>query len=90
MQAGPRKNMDRMEEVVPGAKSRNLQQLLTHSKWNARDVIDHVAREVDGYLGDSKRAGLLIDESSFAKQGPMSVGVPRQWLVALARSITAR
>ena len=77
--------MDRMEEVVPGSKSRNLQQFLTHSKWNARDVIDHVALEVDGYLGDPKRAGLMIDETSFAKQGPMSVGVARQWLGRLGK-----
>ena len=33
MQAGSRKNMDRMAEVVPESKSRNLQQVVTHSKW---------------------------------------------------------
>ena len=43
MQAGSRKNMDRMAEVVPDSKSRNLQQFLTHSKWSHREVIDHVA-----------------------------------------------
>ena len=47
MQAGTRKNMDRMAEVVPDTKSRNLQQFVTHSKWNAREVIDHVARDAD-------------------------------------------
>ena len=80
MQAGSRKNMDRMEEVVPGSKARNLQQFLTHSKWDARSVIDHVAREVDGLFGDDPQVGLLIDESGFVKQGAMSVGVARQWL----------
>jgi len=80
MQAGSRKNMDRMEEVVPGSKSRNLQQFLTHSKWDARSVIDHVAREVDGLFGEDPQVGLLIDESGFVKQGAMSVGVARQWL----------
>ena len=80
MQAGSRKNMDRMAEVVPEAKSRNLQQFLTHSKWDYRAVIDHVAREADKLLGDDRRAGFLIDESSFAKQGSMSVGAARQWL----------
>jgi SRSO17 transposase len=85
MQAGSRKNIDRMAEVVPDAKSRNLQQFLTHSKWNHRDVIDHVARDVDGLLGDEHRACLLIDESGFAKQGKGSVGVSRQWLGRLGK-----
>jgi len=85
MQAGTRKNMDRMEEVVPEAKSRNLQQFLTHSKWDARDVIDHVAAEADELIGDPEHSGLLIDESSFAKQGSMSVGVSRQWLGRLGK-----
>ena len=69
-----------MEEVVPDSSSRNLQQFLTHSKWDARGVMDHVAREVDERIGDPVSAGLIIDESSFAKQGKMSVGVARQWL----------
>jgi len=85
MQAGSRKNMDRMAEVVPDSKSRNLQQFLTHSKWNAHDVIDQVATEADGALGDKTQAGLLIDESGFAKQGKMSVGVSRQWLGRLGK-----
>lgn len=85
MQAGSRKNMDRMAEVVPEAKSRNLQQFLTHSKWDHREVIDHVARDVDTLLGDDGNACLLIDESGFAKQGKGSVGVSRQWLGRLGK-----
>ena len=85
MQAGSRKNMDRMAEVVPDSKSRNLQQFLTHSKWNHREVIDHVARDADRLLGDSRQACLLIDESGFAKQGKGSVGVSRQWLGRLGK-----
>ena len=85
MQAGSRKNMDRMAEIVPESKSRNLQQFLTHSKWDYREVIDHVAREVDKFLGDSQDACLLIDESGFAKQGKGSVGVSRQWLGRLGK-----
>jgi SRSO17 transposase len=85
MQAGSRKNMDRMAEVVPDTKSRNLQQFLTHSKWSARDVMDHVARDANALLGDNRKAGLLIDESGFAKQGKMSVGVARQWLGRLGK-----
>jgi SRSO17 transposase len=85
MQAGSRKNMDRMAEVVPDSKSRNLQQFLTHSKWNHREVIDHVAQDADKLLGDSTEACLLIDESGFEKQGGRSVGVARQWLGRLGK-----
>lgn len=72
--------MDRMAEVVLDSKSRNLQQFLTHSKWNACDVIDHVARDANELLGDDDLTGLIIDETSFKKQGHKSVGVSRQWL----------
>ena len=85
MQAGSRKNMDRMAEVVPESKSRNLQQFLTHSKWDHRGVIDHVAQDVDKHLGNERNACLLIDESGFAKQGKRSVGVCRQWLGRLGK-----
>ena len=85
MQAGSRKNMDRMAEVVPDSKSRNLQQFLTHSKWNHRDVIEHVAQDANDLLGDIQQSCLLIDETGFAKQGKGSVGVTRQWLGRLGK-----
>ena len=65
MQAGSRKNMDRMAEVVPDATSRNLQQFLTHSTWDDRAVINHVAQDVNNLIGDSKSTGLIIDEKYF-------------------------
>ena len=77
--------MDRMAEVVPDCKSRNIQQFVTHSKWDAREVIDHVAHDANDLLGDGHNAGLLIDESGFKKQGGMSVGAARQWLGRLGK-----
>jgi SRSO17 transposase len=85
MQAGSRKNMDRMAEVVPESKSRNLQQFLTHSRWSHREVVDHVAHDSDQLLGDERHACLLLDESGFVKQGKSSVGVSRQWLGRLGK-----
>ena len=85
MQAGNRKNMDRMAEVVPESRSRNLQQFLTHSKWSWRKVMDHVAQDVNELIGNPRDACLLIDESSFQKQGSASVGVSRQWLGRLGK-----
>ncbi len=78
MQAGTRKIMDRMAEVVPDSKSRNLQQFLTHSNWDAPDVMDHVARDANDLLSHDQQAGLLIDETGFVKQDRESVGVKRQ------------
>jgi SRSO17 transposase len=85
MQAGSRKNMDRMAEVVPESRSRNLQQFITHSKWDYREVIDHVAQDVNNLLGDTRNACLLIDDSGFVKQGKGSAGVSRQWLGRLGK-----
>ena len=85
MQGGGRKNMLHMAEVVPEADARNLQQFLTHSKWDARAVMDQVAQEANQLLGDAQDACLLIDESGFGKQGKKSVGVARQWLGRLGK-----
>ena len=74
-----------MAEVVPDSDNRNLQQFLTHSKWSAREVVDHVAQEANELLGDSTQACLLIDESGFEKSGKKSVGVARQWLGRLGK-----
>lgn len=80
MQGGGRKNMLHMAEVVPECEARNLQQFLTHSKWDARAVMDQVAQQANAMLGDANEACLLLDESGFSKQGKGSVGVARQWL----------
>ncbi len=85
LQGGSRKNMLRMAEVVPESDARRLQQFLTHSKWDARAVIDQVAQEANRVLGDPQEACLLLDESGFAKQGKKSVGVARQWLGRLGK-----
>jgi SRSO17 transposase len=85
MQGGQRKNMLHMAEVVPEADARNLQQFLTHSKWDARAVMDQVAQAANELLGDEQNACLLLDESAFPKQGKKSVGVARQWLGRLGK-----
>ncbi len=85
MQGGARKNMLHMAEVVPEADARNLQQFLTHSQWDARAVMDHVAQEANRVLGDPRDGCLVLDESGFVKQGKESVGVARQWLGRLGK-----
>lgn len=78
MQAS-RKNMERMEEVVPDCDYQSLHHFVSDSEWEARAVLDQVAVEADRHLGGSADSALLIDESSFQKKGEMSVGVARQW-----------
>lgn len=78
MQA-PRKNIERMQEVVPDCDYQPLHHFVSHSQWGARVVLDQVAVEADRHLGGSADSGLFIDESSFAKKGDQSVGVARQW-----------
>lgn len=85
MQAGSRKNIYAISEVVPDTDDRNLQQFITHSKWSAREVLDHVAHDGDELIGDATDAALIIDESGFAKQGKMSVGASRQYLGRLGK-----
>jgi SRSO17 transposase len=74
-----RKNMERMEEVVPDCDYQSLQHFLSDSEWDARAVLDQVAIEADRHLGGTADSCLLLDESSFQKKGKKSVGVARQW-----------
>lgn len=78
MQAS-RKNMERMEEVVPGCDYQSLHHFLSHSEWDARAVLNQVAVQADRHLGGAVDSCLLLDESAFAKKGDKSVGVARQW-----------
>ncbi|HKH45855.1 MAG TPA: transposase, partial [Thermoanaerobaculia bacterium] len=52
MQAS-RKNIERMEEVVPDSNYQSLQHFISHSEWDARAVLDQVAVEADRHLGGS-------------------------------------
>jgi SRSO17 transposase len=74
-----RKNMERMEEVVPDCDYQALHHFVSQSEWEARAVLDQVAAEVDRHLGGTEDSCLLLDESAFAKKGEKSVGVARQW-----------
>jgi len=74
-----RKNMERMEEVVPDCNYQSLHHFLSCSEWDASPVLAQVAVEADRHLGGTADSALLIDESGFGKKGDQSVGVGRQW-----------
>jgi len=72
MQAGAKKNMERMVEYVPESDHQAIHQFISNSGWQAQAVMDRVAVNADSLIGDSTNACLLLDESGFAKKGKMS------------------
>ncbi len=75
----PKRNMERMAEVVPDTEQQVLQNFLTHSSWDYQGVMAQVSRHADSWLGGDVGTGLYIDETAFTKKGKKSVGVARQW-----------
>lgn len=83
---GIRKNAEDIAEVVPGAKTQNLQQFISDSKWQYTPVLQHTALNVNELIGDENDTGFFVDESGIPKKGKMSVGVARQWLGCLGKT----
>ena len=69
-----RKNFEVIGQDVKGSDYQGLEQFISASPWDHREVMDQVARDADVLLGDEQRAGLYIDESSFLKKGYASSG----------------
>lgn len=72
------KNIERISETL-NADYHKMQHFITESNWDARSVIDQVAKQVDHSLPNQKLTGLLIDESGWVKKGTKSVGVDHQY-----------
>ncbi|MCB1130290.1 MAG: IS701 family transposase [Verrucomicrobiae bacterium] len=74
-----RKNIETIENDVAGSDYQGMEQFVSSSPWCHKELMDHVALDANRLLGDARKAGLYIDESSFLKKGRASVGVQRQW-----------
>lgn len=72
------KNIERISETL-NADYHKMQHFITDSNWEARDVMDQIAKQVDNSLPRKKLTGLLIDESGWVKKGKKSVGVGHQY-----------
>ena len=48
-------------------------------------MIERIARDADRLLGGKPTSALILDESSFVKQGDRSAGVARQWCGRLGK-----
>jgi SRSO17 transposase len=69
----------RMADVVEEGCAQQFQHFISNSPWRHEPVVAQIAADADALLGGQDDSCLIIDESSFPKQGERSVGVARQW-----------
>jgi len=74
-----------MASVVEGGCAQQFQHFISESPWDHEPVVAQIARDADALLGGKPTSALIIDESSFPKQGDRSVGVARQWTGRLGK-----
>jgi SRSO17 transposase len=76
----PRKNGETMEAAIPGASQQDIYNFLVRSGWSPQELdrarVLHWVQE----RGLPRRLHVVVDETSFLKQGKLSVGVTRQYL----------
>ena len=68
-----------MATVVDEGCAQQLQHFISNSPWDHEVIVAQIGQDADRLLGGKPTSSLVIDESSFAKQGDRSVGVARQW-----------
>jgi len=68
-----------MAAVVDQGCAQQFQHFISNSPWRHEPVVAQIGQDADRLLGGKPTSALIIDESSFVKQGDRSVGVARQW-----------
>jgi SRSO17 transposase len=74
-----------MADVVEGGCAQRFQHFISNSPWDHVPVVAQISADADNLLGGKPTSCLIIDESSFPKQGDRSVGVARQWTGRLGK-----
>jgi len=81
----PKKNMERIAEVVPNSNDQSFQHFLSNSPWDEDAVIEKVAIESNKAIGSKADSFLIIGETGIPKKGTKSVGVARQYCGELGK-----
>ena len=68
-----------MAAVVEAACPQRFQHFISNSPWDHEAVLAQLSGDADRLVGGKPESCLIIDETSFIKQGKRSVGVARQW-----------
>ena len=75
----PSCTFEAMAAVVEDGCAQQFQHFISNSPWQHEPVVAQIGRDADHLLGGGPDSCLIIDETSFLKQGVRSVGVGRQW-----------
>jgi len=79
------RTFESMAAVVEHGCAQQFQHFISNSPWDHEPVVAQIAADADRLLGGKPASCLIIDESSFPKQGDRSVGVARQWTGRLGK-----